>query len=168
MTTHHRLHPLQLAEEGRYSFLLHPELCLQDLIERRGTEAGSGLQLLRAPHRPALRDPQSLSPLPGPLCPESERLLLPNFHHVSALMPASHRSFPRRIYKKAPFVSLSRLFSNSYHSSWASLVTQMVKNLPAEGHGNPLQCSCLEKLLCGQRSLVGYSPWGCKESDMTE
>ena len=20
----------------------------------------------------------------------------------------------------------------------------------------------------GQRSLVGYSPWGCKESDMTE
>ena len=26
--------------------------------------------------------------------------------------------------------------------------------LPAESHG--------------QRSLVGYSPWGCKESDMTE
>ena len=21
---------------------------------------------------------------------------------------------------------------------------------------------------CGQRSLVGYSPWGCKESDRTE
>ena len=21
---------------------------------------------------------------------------------------------------------------------------------------------------CGQRSMVGYSPWGCKESDMTE
>ena len=21
---------------------------------------------------------------------------------------------------------------------------------------------------CGQRSLVGYSPWGCKESDTTE
>ena len=21
---------------------------------------------------------------------------------------------------------------------------------------------------CGQRSLVGYCPWGCKESDMTE
>ena len=27
--------------------------------------------------------------------------------------------------------------------------------LPGESHG-------------GQRSLVGYSPWGCKESDMTE
>lgn len=78
--THHRLRPLQLAEEERYSFLLHPELCLQDLTERRGTEAGSGLQLLFAPHRPALRGLQSLSPLPGPLCPESERLLLPSFH----------------------------------------------------------------------------------------
>ena len=33
---------------------------------------------------------------------------------------------------------------------------------PGEGNGNPLQYSCLE------RSLVGYSPWGRKESDMTE
>ena len=29
----------------------------------------------------------------------------------------------------------------------------------------PLPCSCLEN---GQRSLVGYSPWGHKESDTTE
>ena len=35
------------------------------------------------------------------------------------------------------------------------------------GHGNPLQYSCLENLH-GQRSLVGYSPWGHKESDTTE
>ena len=35
------------------------------------------------------------------------------------------------------------------------------------GHGNPLQYSCLENPH-GQRSLVGYSPWGCKELDMTE
>ena len=35
------------------------------------------------------------------------------------------------------------------------------------GHGNPLQYSCLEKPH-GQRNLVGYSPWGHKESDMTE
>ena len=34
------------------------------------------------------------------------------------------------------------------------------------GRGNPLQYSCLENPL-GQRSLAGYSPWGCKESDMT-
>ena len=38
---------------------------------------------------------------------------------------------------------------------------------PGGGHGNPLQCSCLENPH-GQRGLVGYSPWGCKESDMTE
>ena len=62
----------------------------------------------------------------------------------------------------------------------------MVKNLPANArdvrdvgsipglgrspggeHGNPLQYSCLENPH-GWRSLVGYSPWSWKESDMTE
>ena len=58
----------------------------------------------------------------------------------------------------------------------------MVKNLPAmqetwipslgwedplEEDGNPLQYSCLENPQ-GQRSLVGYCSWGCKESDRTE
>ena len=38
---------------------------------------------------------------------------------------------------------------------------------PGKGNGNPLQYSCLEKSH-GQRNLVGYSPQGCKESDMTE
>ena len=38
---------------------------------------------------------------------------------------------------------------------------------PGGGHGNPLQDSCLENPH-GQRSLAGYSPRGCKESDMTE
>ena len=38
---------------------------------------------------------------------------------------------------------------------------------PGGGHGNPLQYSCL-KNPHGQRSLAGYSPWGHKESDMTE
>ena len=36
-----------------------------------------------------------------------------------------------------------------------------------EGNGNPLQYSCLEKSH-GQGNLVGYSPWGHKESDTTE
>ena len=35
------------------------------------------------------------------------------------------------------------------------------------GHGNPSQCSCLENPH-GQRSLVGYSPQGCKELDKTD
>ena len=38
---------------------------------------------------------------------------------------------------------------------------------PGGEHGNPLQYSCLENPH-GQRSLVGYSPWGHKVSDMTE
>ena len=59
----------------------------------------------------------------------------------------------------------------------------MLENLPAnaggvglipesgrstgEGNGNPLQYSCLQNPH-GQRSLVGYSPWGHKEWDTTE
>ena len=42
-----------------------------------------------------------------------------------------------------------------------------VERSPGEGNGNPLQSSCLENSI-GQRSLVGYSPWCCKESDTTE
>ena len=38
---------------------------------------------------------------------------------------------------------------------------------PREGNSNPLQYSCL-KNPHGQRSLEGYSPWGRRESDMTE
>ena len=34
-------------------------------------------------------------------------------------------------------------------------------------NSNPLRYSCLNNLH-GQRSLVGYSPWGCKESDTAE
>ena len=59
----------------------------------------------------------------------------------------------------------------------------VVKNLPANardagltpelgrslgvGNGNPLRYSCLGKSH-GQRSLAGYSPWGCKELETTE
>jgi len=61
---------------------------------------------------------------------------------------------------------------------WASLIAQMVKNLPAmqETRVQSLgQEDTLEKgmathssfLAHGQRSLVSYSPWGRKESDTT-
>ena len=42
---------------------------------------------------------------------------------------------------------------------------------PGEGNGNPFQYSCLQNptaRLPGQRSLMGYSPRGRKESDLTE
>ena len=38
---------------------------------------------------------------------------------------------------------------------------------PGGGHSNPLQYSCLENLH-RQGSLDSYSPYGCKELDMTE
>ena len=41
-----------------------------------------------------------------------------------------------------------------------------LRRSPGGGHGNPLQYSCLENPY-GQRSLVGYSPRGCKELVMT-
>ena len=37
---------------------------------------------------------------------------------------------------------------------------------PGEGQGNPFPYSCLENPT--DRSLAGYGPWGCKESDTTE
>ena len=69
---------------------------------------------------------------------------------------------------------------------WASQVVLVAKNPPANaedirdaglipgsrrstggGHGNSLQVF-LPGESHRQRSLEGYSPWGCKESDMTE
>ena len=38
---------------------------------------------------------------------------------------------------------------------------------PGEGYGNPLQYSCPENHM-DRGSWGGYSPRGCKESDMTE
>ena len=38
---------------------------------------------------------------------------------------------------------------------------------PGEGNGNPLQYSCLENPM-GGGNLVGYSPWGRKESETIE
>ena len=67
---------------------------------------------------------------------------------------------------------------------WPSLVTQTVKNLPAnagdpgsipgsgkspgEGNGYPLQYSCLENSMDREAWQATYSPWGLKESDTTE
>ena len=67
-------------------------------------------------------------------------------------------------------------------STGASLVAQLIKTLPTMqetwvqslGWEDPLEKSMgttppfLPGELHGQRSLVGYSPWGHKESDMTE
>ena len=65
---------------------------------------------------------------------------------------------------------------------WASLLAQTVKKLPAIqetwvqtlGQEDPLEKEMVTPpvFLSGefheQRSLVGYSPWGCKELDASE
>ena len=78
--------------------------------------------------------------------------------------------------------SLGEEIGYSLQYFWASLVAQMVKNLPAmketgfnswvgkipwRENGNSLQYSCLENPR-GQRSLAGNSRWGRKESDTTD
>ena len=70
-----------------------------------------------------------------------------------------------------------------YLAVLTSLVAQTVKCLPTmretpvqslgwedlleKRSGNPFQYSCLENPM-ERRSLVDYSPWGCKESDTIE
>ena len=69
-------------------------------------------------------------------------------------------------------------------NAWASLVAQMVKNLPAQRRRPgfdpwvrkipwrrellPIPVFLLENSMEFQRNLAGYSPWGHKELDMTE
>ena len=73
-------------------------------------------------------------------------------------------------------------FSRGHVTFQASQVALVVKNMPANardagsvpgsgrfpggGHGNPLQCSCLENPT--SEKPRGYSPWGHSESDTTE
>ena len=54
-----------------------------------------------------------------------------------------------------------------WHSEKESSLITGWERSPGEGNGNPLKYSCLGKSH-GQRSLVGYSPWCCKKSNMTE
>ena len=61
---------------------------------------------------------------------------------------------------------VKNLPANGENPENLGLITGLGRS-PGGGHGNPLQYSCLENLH-GQRSLVGYSPWGRKELDMTE
>ena len=83
---------------------------------------------------------------------------------------------------KASILWHSAFFTVQFSHSWASLVAQLVKNPPAMRETRfqsmirkiPLRRErlpipvFLPGKFHGQRSLVGYSPWGCKELDMTE
>ena len=78
--------------------------------------------------------------------------------------------------------TLNPLLNGSFVAEWASQVAPVVKNLPSMqethvrslGQEDPLAKEMGSTLVFlsgeshGQRSLVGYSSWGCKESDTTE
>ena len=75
--------------------------------------------------------------------------------------------------------SLFRMYLASIIGKWASLVAQRVKILPAMWE-TPVQSLSRERReglptlvflpgdFHGQRSLEGYTPWGCKKSDITD
>ena len=56
--------------------------------------------------------------------------------------------------------------ANAGNTGDAGLIPEWGRS-SGEGNDNPLQYFWSGKLH-GQRSLMGYSPWGCKESDITE
>ena len=117
----------------------------------------------------------------GPRSPES----LPDLssYHTSGKEPAANAGdirdmglipgwkIPWRRAWQSTLVFLGFRISSDYKESTCNVGNlDSVSGLgrsPGGGHGNPLQYSCLENPY-GQRSLVGYSPWGHKELDTTE
>ena len=85
---------------------------------------------------------------------------------VTLILEMSHfiflGSFPPTVNEEIIVVKVNKESCNGRpgFSPW-------VGKIPGGVNGNPLQYSFLENPH-GQRSLMGYSPWGCKESDTTE
>ena len=67
---------------------------------------------------------------------------------------------------KSVFPGGSDSKESSYNVEDLGLIPGLGRSLGG-GDGNLLQYSCLENPH-GQRILASYSPWGCKDSDMTE
>ena len=78
-------------------------------------------------------------------------------HQLSLLHIAVCRGFPGGLHGKESACNAGDL----------GLIPELGRFSREGGNGNQLQYSCLENPH-GQRSLVGYSPWGHKELDMTE
>ena len=101
----------------------------------------------------------------------------PNHHHLSAgslQLTPKQSSFNRS--DSSYHLSFPLIIIVSPLTIWASLVAQMVKNLPRFDpwirkipwrRAWPSTPVSLPREFHGQRSLVGYSPWGHKESDAT-
>ena len=66
--------------------------------------------------------------------------------------------------KKQGFPGSSAVKQSACNAGDADFIPGLGRS-PGGGHGNLLQCSCLENP--GKRNLVGYSPLSHKELDMT-
>ena len=55
---------------------------------------------------------------------------------------------------------------SAYNTGYLGSIPGLGRSL-GKGNGNPLQYTCLENPM-DRGCLVAYSPWGYKESDMTE
>ena len=102
----------------------------------------------------------------------------PAAHLLSDLWTPKRSCLPSR---ETSHISILR-WAEAFIDHWASLMAQMVKNLPAMqetqvwslGWEDPREkgmASHSSVLVCRipwQRSLAGYCPRGCKKSDMTE
>ena len=77
-----------------------------------------------------------------------------NSVHHSELLPTIIRYMSLWLFCQGPH--------RSFSANWC-----LLRGISGEGSGTPLQYSCLEKSH-GRRSLVGCSPWGHEEPDMTE
>ena len=90
--------------------------------------------------------------------------------HLPQVMPLVTTSIVLRI--KSMFYRSQSGFPGGSDGKESAYNVEDLGSIPGLGrspggeHDNPLQYSCLENPH-GQRSLVGYSPWGHKESDTT-
>ena len=82
----------------------------------------------------------------------------PSESRIAWLGPTSSLGFPGGSVVKNPPANAG----DTGDMSWTSGLGRS----SGGGHGNLLQYFCVGNSH-GQRSLAGYSPWGCKESDTT-
>ena len=81
-----------------------------------------------------------------------------------ASAPSVHRNPPEKSFTRW-FIQLAFITSAQNAGDLGSIPG--LERSPWEGNGNPTPV-LLPGKSCGRRSLVGYSPWGRRESDTTE
>ena len=112
-------------------------------------------------------------PLPAPFCSTGHSAifcipcpsLCPLYSSLCLLFSCESLSFSLEDREQLEAV-VKRLPLDAGDTGDTGLIPESERS-PGEGNGNPLEYSCLENPH-GQRSLVGHSPWGHKELDMTE